>query len=248
MTEQIIYTEEMFQRFIGIFQAQDASVSIAGVGGIGSAVALALAKMGVRYLTLYDFDEVGIENVGTQMYRYSDIGTLKTDALADILTGYVPSVHIAGIPERITPDDPLGDWLVVMAVDGIQTRKDVWQAIKYLGATSWVMDTRMSAESFQLYTIDMADYGWYDQFLAAQDDSSVPDLPCTSKATIYTAFQAAARVGAGVRALLTQTRWPRVIIDDLVNATTLTPGGYHHADNPSGQPSALQTADRGSQS
>ena len=56
------------------------NVAIAGLGGLGSNVAYALARIGVGHLHLIDFDVVDITNLNRQQYFMEHIGMYKTDA------------------------------------------------------------------------------------------------------------------------------------------------------------------------
>ncbi len=58
-----------------------ACVGIAGLGGLGSHVAVLLARMGVKSLVLADFDKVDETNLHRQQYDIFDIGKYKTKAL-----------------------------------------------------------------------------------------------------------------------------------------------------------------------
>lgn len=71
-----------------------AKVGIAGLGGLGSSVAIALARVGVSYLKLVDFDTVDPSNLNRQQYFISDIGKFKTQALADIIAKINPFVSV----------------------------------------------------------------------------------------------------------------------------------------------------------
>ena len=57
------------------------SVAIAGLGGLGSNIAMYLARAGVGHLHLVDFDKVDITNLNRQQYDIADLGTLKTECL-----------------------------------------------------------------------------------------------------------------------------------------------------------------------
>src|SRR5262245_11654571 len=66
-----------------------ARVLIAGVGGLGTWTAAALACSGVGHLTLVDDDRVELSNLNRQfLYRASDIGRLKVEAAADALAAF----------------------------------------------------------------------------------------------------------------------------------------------------------------
>ncbi len=82
-----------------------ASVGIAGLGGLGSAVAIALARIGVGRLVLADFDVVEPSNLNRQQYFVDQIGMQKTDALAGTLERINPTVQVQTHPVRLTPDN-----------------------------------------------------------------------------------------------------------------------------------------------
>ena len=62
-----------------------AAVGIAGLGGLGSNIAVHLARLGVGRLVLVDFDVVDITNLNRQHYTMKDIGIPKTLALQEQL-------------------------------------------------------------------------------------------------------------------------------------------------------------------
>ena len=69
-------------------------VGIAGLGGLGSAVAVALARMGIGILILVDFDLVEPSNLNRQQYSIGHIGMAKTDALTLVLEGVNPYTKV----------------------------------------------------------------------------------------------------------------------------------------------------------
>lgn len=70
-----------------------AVVGVAGLGGLGSSVAVALARIGVGRLVLADFDVVEPSNLNRQQYFVDQIGQLKTEALAANLRRINPHVQ-----------------------------------------------------------------------------------------------------------------------------------------------------------
>jgi sulfur carrier protein ThiS adenylyltransferase len=80
-----------------------ATVGIAGCGGLGSAVAVALARLGVGHLILADFDVVEPSNLNRQQYFVDQIGLPKVLALRDNLARINPYVKITAHNERLTP-------------------------------------------------------------------------------------------------------------------------------------------------
>jgi sulfur carrier protein ThiS adenylyltransferase len=69
---------------------RESVVGIAGVGGLGSAVAIALARIGIGTLILVDFDVVEPSNLNRQQYFVDQIGLLKVEALRDNLSKINP--------------------------------------------------------------------------------------------------------------------------------------------------------------
>jgi len=69
-------------------------VGIAGLGGLGSSVAIALARVGVGKLILVDFDIVEPSNLNRQQYFVDQLGILKTDALKENLKRINPYVNV----------------------------------------------------------------------------------------------------------------------------------------------------------
>ena len=66
------------------------TVGICGLGGLGSNIAIALARAGIGKLILIDFDKVDITNLHRQQYKASQVGMYKTEALRENLTEINP--------------------------------------------------------------------------------------------------------------------------------------------------------------
>ena len=79
-----------------------ATVAVCGLGGLGSNIAIALARAGVGKLILIDFDRVDITNLHRQQYKADQIGRYKADSLAQNLLEIAPYTEIKTITERIT--------------------------------------------------------------------------------------------------------------------------------------------------
>ena len=81
-----------------------ATVAVCGLGGLGSNIAIALARAGVGRLILIDFDRVDITNLHRQQYKADQIGMYKTVALAENLKEIAPYILLEIHTERITED------------------------------------------------------------------------------------------------------------------------------------------------
>lgn len=78
-----------------------ATVAVCGLGGLGSNVAIALARAGIGRLLLFDFDRVDISNLNRQQYAVAQLGMHKTDALRDILAAVAPLCEVTASAERL---------------------------------------------------------------------------------------------------------------------------------------------------
>ena len=82
-----------------------ATVAVCGLGGLGSNIAISLARAGIGKLILIDFDRVDITNLHRQQYKADQIGMYKTAALADNLREIAPYIEIEVHTERITEEN-----------------------------------------------------------------------------------------------------------------------------------------------
>lgn len=80
-------------------------VAIAGLGGLGSNVAFALARIGVGHLHLIDFDQVDLTNLNRQQYFLKHVGRNKTDALKEQLLEINPYLEIITDCVRVTEEN-----------------------------------------------------------------------------------------------------------------------------------------------
>ena len=84
-----------------------ATVAVCGLGGLGSNIAIALARAGVGRLILIDFDRVDITNLHRQQYKADQIGMYKTEALAENLKEIAPYISLEVYTERITEENAI---------------------------------------------------------------------------------------------------------------------------------------------
>jgi sulfur carrier protein ThiS adenylyltransferase len=82
-------------------------VAICGLGGLGSNIAIHLARAGIGKLILIDFDRVDITNLHRQQYKANQIGIYKTKALVDNLREINPYIELEEHTERITEDNAM---------------------------------------------------------------------------------------------------------------------------------------------
>ena len=101
-------------------------VCILGLGGLGSNVAVLLARAGIGYLKLIDFDVVEASNLNRQQYRISHIGMKKTEAMKTIIREINPFVETGVLDIKIDRKNiysTVGDIeIVVEAFDRAETK------------------------------------------------------------------------------------------------------------------------------
>lgn len=85
-----------------------ATVAICGLGGLGSNIAISLARAGIGELILIDFDQVDITNLHRQQYKADQIGRYKTDALAENLREIAPYVKLTTHTQKISEENYAG--------------------------------------------------------------------------------------------------------------------------------------------
>jgi molybdopterin/thiamine biosynthesis adenylyltransferase len=162
-------------------------IHVIGAGSIGSNVVLHLAKIGVPEIHIWDADTVELKNLPSQIYRKSDLGQPKVEALAEIVSLFGVDADLHPHRDRVTADTELSG-LVISGVDSMASRSAIWQAVQ---ANTWqiplYMDGRIGGEQGQLYTFSPSDFEAverYGQFLFP--DSEAVELPCGGRSAAQT--------------------------------------------------------------
>lgn len=81
-----------------------ARVAVCGLGGLGSNIAIALARAGVGHLHLIDFDRVDLTNLNRQQYAVGQLGQYKTDALRETLALISPYCDVTCDTIKVTEE------------------------------------------------------------------------------------------------------------------------------------------------
>ena len=82
-----------------------ARVAVCGLGGLGSNIAIALARAGVGHLHLIDFDRVDLTNLNRQQYAGGQLGQYKTDALRETLSLVSPYCDVTCDTIQVTEEN-----------------------------------------------------------------------------------------------------------------------------------------------
>ena len=84
---------------------KNAVIGVAGAGGLGSSIAVALVRVGIGKLIVADFDVVEPSNLNRQQYFVSQIGMQKVDALKENLERINPYVSVEAHSVRLTSEN-----------------------------------------------------------------------------------------------------------------------------------------------
>ena len=119
------------QRLYGAVDArhiQAMHVCVVGLGGVGSWAVEALARSGIRALTLIDFDDICATNINRQVHALdSSLGRKKIDVMSERVKEINPQCNCSSIDDFLT-DKNLFDYLpvdggfdfVIDAIDSIK--------------------------------------------------------------------------------------------------------------------------------
>ena len=109
--QERISREQLDQAFDARFpeemqtKLRNARVAVAGLGGLGSNIAVMLARSGVGELLLVDFDTVDVTNLNRQMYLIPQLGKPKAEALPEILYQINPYLTYRSVCIKVTPNN-----------------------------------------------------------------------------------------------------------------------------------------------
>jgi molybdopterin/thiamine biosynthesis adenylyltransferase len=109
------------------------TVFIAGVGALGSIIALNLAMMGVGHLILCDFDTIELSNLARQvLFKNEDIGKSKVLTAKVALEGINPTIKITALNQKLETIDQK----VFEQCDAIADGLDTFEARRWLNSVA----------------------------------------------------------------------------------------------------------------
>ena len=109
--QEIISKEDLDHAFDTRFpkemqkKLRNARVAVAGLGGLGSNIAVMLARSGIGKILLVDFDVVDVTNLNRQMYFIPQLGKPKAEALPELLYQINPYISYESICVKVTPEN-----------------------------------------------------------------------------------------------------------------------------------------------
>ena len=144
--EEMLAALEKRQGAEAVRKLQAATVAVCGLGGLGSNIAISLARAGVGKLILIDFDCVDVTNLHRQQYKACQVGVPKPEALLANLKEIAPYTEFETHFEKVTEENVLsllaGADVVCEAFDNAEAKAMLVNAVletmpeKYLVAAS----------------------------------------------------------------------------------------------------------------
>ena len=176
-------------RFQGLdWYSQDNApvVVVGGAGGIGSWLSFFLARANFN-VTLTDFDTVEEHNIGGQLFKRSQIGKYKAEAVGRNVSEFSTNT-INAQTVKITEETATHEFMF-SAFDNMDARRAMFKVWK----RSWnnmnrpiFIDGRLNAEQFQIFCVTPENADEYER-IHLFNDSEVEDAPCSAQQTTHTA-------------------------------------------------------------
>ena len=192
-----IYTRQI--QFLHPDAWDNRTVHIVGCGGLGSPLALILAKMGMQSVHLYDLDTVEDVNINNQLFGLKDIKSNKVDAVKEnieMLSGMslddIHTHHGDVLKEELEINN---DDIVVLSLDSNNLRRKLYKQLMGNMFAGLIIDPRMGGLVFSVYATVGAEAMKYKDWTPLDD--KVPEDVCTAKAIAFNTFGCAS-VAAGI--------------------------------------------------
>nr|DAS05394.1 MAG TPA: E1 enzyme family protein [Crassvirales sp.] len=194
-----LLVDEATSRFSGAIwysAIQSKTITLAGVGGIGSYVGFLLARLRPAGLYLYDPDIVEQANMSGQLYGSSDLGQPKVSSLHRMIQIYANYYNSVAYQERFTAESEATD-IMICGFDNMEARRlffDKW--VEHAGnkpeeerSKCLFIDGRLAAEEFQVFAIQGNDERAIVEYSRKWlfSDAAADETICSYKQTTFMA-------------------------------------------------------------
>ena len=191
--------DEATSRFSGAIwysAIQSKTITLAGVGGIGSYVGFLLARLRPAGLYLYDPDIVEQANMSGQLYGNHNLGQGKVYALHNMMQQYANYYNSVAYQERFTAESEATD-IMICGFDNMEARKlffDSWEdrlmsKPEEKRDKMLFIDGRLAAEEFQVFAIQGNDLRAIREYRSKWlfSDAVADETICSYKQTTFMA-------------------------------------------------------------
>ena len=173
---------------------QDSSIVLAGIGGIGSYVALLLARLSPKRISMYDPDTVEMVNMSGQLHSHNRCGDSKINSIQDIIQTIGYYFRAIGHTHRYNSNCNRED-IMICGFDNMEARKIFFNNwIRHIfnhpnPEKCLYIDGRLSAESYQIFAIRGDDHRAIEEYKTRWlfDDNEAEETICSYKQTSFMA-------------------------------------------------------------
>ena len=185
-------------------------INIVGVGSLGSYQAFLLTTMSRTLeceIKVLDFDQVELHNTANQLYRSSDVGRPKVEALKEIVDPLTEGTILIE-NTKVTRDTDLRDILIIM-VDSMAVRKDIFETFQYDSRISYYIEARTGGNLAMIYAFNPRNQHCIDCYQKTlYNDNEVVNPICAIAETVPTLWTVSSAV-ANILVLLKNNKISR---------------------------------------
>lgn len=202
-------TTERFEGALWAKTKEKFSVTIGGLGSIGSWTSLFLARTGRFYLFMVDNDTIELINLGGQFYKASQKDELKVHAVTSNIVDFCgdnADIYITTNVSKIQSVKKVST-ICISGFDNMEARKnmfnkwkssvDYWNKNKpEKSITPIFIDGRLNAEKIQVFYVTPDRISDYEKHLF--EDESIPEEVCSYKYTTHFSSMIGSRITQGL--------------------------------------------------
>lgn len=230
-----------YDRQLGLFNPNlpenQPPIVIVGAGTIGSWTTLALAKMGLRNITVVDNDTIEPHNIPNQFYKEHHTKE-KVFALRDEVGEYTGTV-ISSLFQRfnlaaMASANPNNKAILISAVDNMETRKEIFDyAALHPDLVSLLIDARTGGNAIKVYSVMPVFSSVTERyketlhsddlsFIQNEEVRALSEVPCTERSIVDVSMVTAGLVCNTVRRFITRGEIIFETIVDMTSVFTIT--------------------------
>lgn len=157
------------------------TISVVGLGGIGSFFIQGLAMMGWNKVIGYDGDVIENHNLSTTAYPINEVGNAKKDSAQGLFQRYAEDWQEFVAKDYFEVDSLITPKMVV-CTDDMESRKMIYNLWNNTPRREFFMDMRMGATSVELVTVTPGNDNYLKTWVSTD---SVPEAPCSMKHTVF---------------------------------------------------------------
>lgn len=206
-----------YERQLRIFnpdEHKDSRVTVIGLGNIGSNTAVLLARLGIKNLSLYDFDTVDNHNLTSQYYDIDSLGKPKANVLADKIEKINPDIKVSGCNWIFEAPHFDTEAITIIAIDTMEERKKICNDLIKMKTklVHPLIDGRVGGTQLEVYTANSLEE-WQSTFVSKPSKD-----PCGGRFICYVSTMVASIITSQVKKILNRERYDKSM---MVNADSL---------------------------